>query len=254
MSKVVWLTDPHLVAPGHEPPQGVDPLPRLRAALAEAAALHADAARIVLSGDLVQLRNPEAYRLLREELERVRMPFRLLVGNHDDRAQLLDAFPETATVDGFIQSAEDLGDVQMLYLDTLAHDGKHHGELCPTRLQWLERQIAAADERPLLVFQHHPPCDIGVPALDRLRLLDNTGLARLLKARRAPTHLFCGHVHRNVSGRWAGHPFATLKSLHVQLAFDMRQPRLVYSDEPPGYGVILVDGGDIVVHHRDLPA
>jgi 3',5'-cyclic-AMP phosphodiesterase len=254
MKKLIWVTDLHLVEPGRDRPQGVDPLERLRRCLEEVRAIHSDAERIVLSGDLIHLRNPGAYRLLRAELDQTRTPFRLLVGNHDDRNALLRAFPEVEPVDGFLQGTDDLDGARLLYLDTLAADGKHHGELCPTRIRWISDQISSADARPLLIFQHHPPCEIGVPALDRLRLLDSEGLARLVRGRSGPTHLFCGHVHRNVGGLWAGHPFAALKSPHVQFDLDLTGARLVRSEEPPGYGVILISQNEIVVNYRDLPA
>jgi 3',5'-cyclic-AMP phosphodiesterase len=150
-------------------------LERLRRCLEEIKALHFDAERIVVSGDLIQMRNPGAYRLLRAELEQMPTPYRLLVGNHDNRDALLQTFPEVEHVDGFLQDADDLDGARLLCLDTLAADGKHHGELCPTRMGWLSDQISSADARPLLIFLHHPPCDIGVPALDRLRLLDSGG-------------------------------------------------------------------------------
>jgi 3',5'-cyclic-AMP phosphodiesterase len=254
MTKLIWLTDPHLAEPGRDWPQGIDPLERLRHCLEEIRAVHSDAARIVLSGDLIQLRNPGAYRLLRAELEQMPTPYRLLVGNHDDRDALQETFPHIQHSDGFIQAADDLEAARILYLDTLAANGKHHGELCPTRMRWLGDQILSADARPLLIFQHHPPCDIGVPALDRLRLLDSAGLARLVRGRSSPTYLFCGHVHRNVGGLWAGHPFAALKSPHVQFDLDLTGARLVRSEEPPGYGVILISQNEIVVNYRDLPA
>ncbi|NZA26139.1 phosphodiesterase [Luteimonas sp. SJ-92] len=254
MSSIIWMTDPHLATPGQAQPMGVDAWPRLRAALAEAAARHAGASRAVLTGDLAQRGEPATYAALREALAELPMPYRLLPGNHDDRAELLAAFPDTGSHRGFVQSFEDLGDAQLLYLDTLANDGSHHGELCGERLHWLEVRLAEADARPLLVFQHHPPFAVGIPAVDRLRLLESDPLERLLRARTAPTHLFCGHIHRSMSGRWAGHPFATLKSLHVQIALDATAPKLQYSDEPPGYGVIEVAGDDIQVHYRDLPA
>jgi 3',5'-cyclic-AMP phosphodiesterase len=254
VKKLIWLTDLHLVEPGGDWPQGIDPLARLRRCLEEIRALHADAERIVVSGDLIQLRNPSAYSLLRAELEQMPTPFRLMVGNHDDRAALLETFPEIEHVDGFVQGADDLEGARLLFLDTLAADGKHHGELCPVRMRWIMDQIPSADARPLLIFQHHPPCDIGVPALDRLRLLDNEGLARLVRARSAPTHLFCGHVHRNVSGLWAGHAFASLKSPHAQFDLDMTGARLARSNEPPGYGVILVRENEVVVNYRDVPS
>jgi 3',5'-cyclic-AMP phosphodiesterase len=253
MKKLIWLTDLHLAEPGRDWPQGVDPLERLRRCLEEVKALHSDAERIVLSGDLIHLRNPGPYSLLRAKLDQMPTPFRLLVGNHDDRDALLRTFPEVEPVDGFLQGADDLDCARLLYLDTLAGGGKHHGELCPVRMRWVSDEISAADARPLLIFQHHPPCDIGVPALDRLRLLDSEELARLVRGRSSPTHLFCGHVHRNVSGLWAGHPFACLKSTHVQFDLDMTGPKLVRSTEPPGYGVILISEHGIVVNYRDVP-
>lgn len=103
------------------------------------------------------------------------------------------------------------------------------------------------------IFLHHPPCDIGVPALDRLRLLDSDVLADLVRRRSGATHLFCGHLHRNVSGLWAGHPFASLKSPHIQFDLDMTGSQLVRSTEPPGYGVILIGQNGIVVNYRDIP-
>ena len=75
-----------------------------------------------------------------------------------------------------------------------------------------------------------------------------------MRGRSGPTHLFCGHVHRNVSGLWAGHPFAALKSLHVQFDLDMTGAKLVRSKELPGYAVILVSENGIVVNYRDVPA
>jgi 3',5'-cyclic-AMP phosphodiesterase len=252
--KLIWLTDLHLVEPGRDWPQGVDPLARLRACLEEIRALHSDAERIVISGDLIQLRNPGAYGMLRAELETMQIPYRLLVGNHDDRDALLESFPEIDDIEGFIQGADNLDGARLLYLDTLAADGKHHGELCPARMRWIGEQLRSVDERLLLIFLHHPPCGIGVPALDRLRLLDSDELADLVQKRSGPTHLFCGHLHRNVSGLWAGHPFASLKSPHVQFDLDMASPKLVRSNEPPGYGVLLIGKSEIVVNYRDIPA
>lgn len=254
MKKLIWMTDLHLVEQGQDSPQGVDPLARLRLCLEEIAELHSDADRLVISGDLIQLRNPGAYTILRAELERMSFPYRLLVGNHDDRGALRSIFPETTCIDGFVQGSENVDGAQLLYLDTQAADGKHHGELCQIRETWISEQIEVAGEEPLLIFMHHPPCDIGVPALDLLRLLNTDRLTGLLQRRRGPTHLFCGHVHRNASGLWAGHPFATLKSPHVQFALNMAADDMSRSLEPPGYAVVMVRPSEIVVNYRDVPA
>lgn len=151
----------------------------------------------------------------------------------------------------FVQGSDDIGETRLIYLDTLASEG-HHGELCPSRLDWLTEQLVAASARSVLIFLHHPPMEIGIPALDKLRLLESEGLRALLQARNAPTHLFCGHVHRNVSGRWSGHPFATLKSTNTQFAFDMQASRLIRCDEDPGYGVLLFDDERVIVNYVDI--
>lgn len=251
MTKLVWLTDLHLVEPGSDFPAAVDPLKGLRAALDEIGRLHDDAVRLVISGDLVQLRNPGAYRILREELASLSIPVRLLAGNHDDREALLDVFPEAGD-GGFVLRGENIGGARLVYVDTKASDGSHCGELCTERIGWLSGQVDLAGERPLLLFLHHPPFEIGVPALDRLRLLNSDALAELLESRTAPTHLFCGHLHRGVSGTWRGHAIQVLKSTHVQFELDMKGERLVRSAEPPAYAVIEIRDGDVVTNYRDI--
>ncbi|UYG04598.1 phosphodiesterase [Halomonas sp. LR3S48] len=251
MHKVVWLTDPHLIEPDSVSQAPSEAWQRFRRCLDEIQREHMDAELLVLTGDLVHLNNPGAYALLREELERLPMPYRLLVGNHDDRAALHAGFPDIPMAGGFVQGSDDIGEARLIYLDTQASEG-HHGELCPFRLDWLAAQMEEASRRPVLLFLHHPPIEIGVRALDRLRLLESEGLSDLLQLRRAPTHLFCGHVHRNVSGRWSGHSFATLKSTTTQFAFDMQASRLIRCDEDPGYGVLLFDDDKVVVNYVDI--
>lgn len=253
MHKVLWLTDPHLVETDASASLITsDPWRRFKATLDAIRCEHMDAELLVLTGDLVQLHNPGAYALLREELETLPMPYRLLVGNHDDRGALREVFPGISMTGGFVQGSDDIGKTRLVYLDTQADEG-HHGELCPFRLDWLADQFKAASARPVLVFMHHPPVEIGVPALDKLRLLQTDGLKELLQSRSEPTHLFCGHVHRNTSGRWSGHPFATLKSTNLQFAFDMQASRLMRCDEEPGYGVVLFDNDGVVVNYLDTP-
>lgn len=251
MTELVWNTVLHLVEPGSDFPAGVDPLKGLRAAFEGIRGLHDDAVRLVITGDLAQMRNPDAYGILREELEDLSFPVRFLAGNHDDRETLLDVFPEAGD-GGFVLGGEDIGGARLIYLDTKASDGSHYGELCSARIDWLAGQIELAGKRPVLLFLHHPPFEIGVPALDRLRLLDGDLLAGLLENRAAPTHLFCGHLHRNVSGTWRGHAVQVLKSTYVKFELDMTGDTLVRSAEPPAYAVIEIRDGDVMTNYRDI--
>ncbi|WP_406672498.1 phosphodiesterase [Natronospira sp.] len=247
-SKLLWITDLHLAETGYPRAQNAEPLRRLNAVLDELRDQHADADRLILTGDLVQSGSIEGYEVLRDALQDFPVPYRLLVGNHDHRDSLRKIFPDEPTVDSFLQSREDLHGTRLIYMDTQAENG-HHGELCAIRLAWLDAQLQSAGATPVLIFMHHPPMAIGVPPLDRLRLRDpDNALFHLLRARSAPTQLLFGHLHRNVSGLWAGHPFTVLESTHLPLVFDMTSDRLSRHPGPPGYGIVLLDNESVVIN------
>lgn len=253
--KLTWLTDLHLVAPGSEFPHRVDPAARTRQCLDHIRAYHADADRLIITGDLIQLRQHGAYALLKDLLVGMPMPVKLLVGNHDNRDAFFETFPDAPQVHGFVQDSEIVGGHQLIYLDTLADGGKHFGQLSSARLEWLD-QVMSQYDGPALLFMHHPPAIISIPPLDNLRLNDgDEELYKILRRhKQRPIHLFCGHVHRSLSGVWRGFPYAVMTTPHVGIAFDMHHQKLQPVDEAPGYGVILGVDDNIVVHTQVRPA
>lgn len=251
--KIIQVSDLHLVPPGTRL-LGLDPRARLDACLADINAQHGDAALCVFTGDLADRGAAAAYAALRAALRVLRVPYRLLIGNHDDRAAFRAAFPE-APCDGhgFVQSVFRCARGDLILLDT--HEpGSGAGSFCARRAAWLGDRLAEAGDRPVYLFLHHPPFDIGIPSLDRIRLADPAGLIRALDAApRRPAHLFFGHVHRPVSGSWRGIPFSALRATVHQVPLDFAQEAPVpYSLEPPAYNVILLDDERTVVHHHDF--
>jgi 3',5'-cyclic AMP phosphodiesterase CpdA len=100
---------------------------------------------------------------------------------------------------------------------------------------------------------HHPPLDIGVPAMDRIGLVDKLGFAEVVAGADHIRHIFFGHVHRPLSGAWRGIPYASLRSLVHQVPLDFVTETLEYFEHtPPAYNVILLDGEDTVVHHHEF--
>jgi Icc protein len=94
---------------------------------------------------------------LRRLLAPLRMPIYVIPGNHDARDPLRAAFGGDGYLssDGFIQYAVEDYPLRLVALDTLV-PGKHHGELCADRLDWLDRTLAAAPDRPTLVMMPSP--------------------------------------------------------------------------------------------------
>ena len=89
------------------------------------------------------------------------MPVHYVLGNHDR----LDTFNESSLSPG---GAEFLGyysfDCQGCHLVMLHTSGTGHGygEMDDAQLAWLEQDLACSSDKPVLIFAHHPPFDVGV--------------------------------------------------------------------------------------------
>jgi 3',5'-cyclic AMP phosphodiesterase CpdA len=248
--KLIQFTDLHLVKPG-EKLFGLDPLARLDACIADINRNHADADLVVISGDLTHCGEAIAYEVLKERLATLVTPYRLMLGNHDDRATFLAAFPDTVDETGFAQTWLDTPHGRLILLDTV-EPGSDGGRLCETRLAWLAERLAEAADRPVFLFMHHPPFDTHVPALDEVKLADADALRDVLGSHGKIGHIFCGHVHRPVSGSWRGIPFSALRGTNHQTALAFSGDYQT-SDEPPAYGVIFIEDQGVIVHFHDFP-
>ena len=249
--KFVQLTDPHFV-PGDGRLYGLSPRDRLRPAIADINANHGDAAFVIVTGDLTDDGSEGAYRTLREVLEELTVPFHLVLGNHDRRDGFRAVFPEVPTdADGFVQYALDIGERSFIVLDTL-EEGRGEGTLCARRLAWLDAALAARPGRPVYVFLHHPPLPVGLGGMDRIRLVQSDALADVLARHDEPRHLFFGHLHRPVHGTWRGIPFSCHRAIGHQLALRLTEANVFPGClEPPAYAVVLLNGGDTVIHVHD---
>lgn len=246
--KIIHLTDPHLVPRG-QMLWGLDPTARLDACLADAARLHADAAFCVLSGDLTDAGDRDAYVWLKQRLAEIRMPSVLMLGNHDDRKEFRSVFPEhPCDASGFIQQARHTPDGVFLFLDTLKGGTAPEGQYCTDRQAWLVREIERAGDHPIYIFMHHPPCNIGIEGMDRIKLEEADAFRDIISAGANIRHIFFGHVHRVVYVNWHGIPCSSLPGTNHQVSLVADQLGSAYTNEPPGYGIIQIEAGGVAVH------
>jgi 3',5'-cyclic AMP phosphodiesterase CpdA len=249
------MTDIHILPEG-ETIIGLDPFARFRATLDHALIRHPDAAALILMGDLTHHGRPEEYTRFASALDGLEIPIIPMLGNHDRREAYLAAFPDAPqTADGHVQSVRDLDRHRIITLDTLDGppypSGHHAGRLCTARMAWLGEALDGADGRMPLVFAHHPPHAIGIPGMDMIPLADGGPVLALLA--RHGAHLFCGHVHRTISGSQAGVPWTMFKSTCHQGPLDLLTPNSSLSiDEPAAYGVLLLTEGGVIAHSEDV--
>ena len=138
---------------------------------------------------------------------------------------------------------------RFLLLDTVEH-GKNWGSYCEKRSAWLRSQLEKAGSKAAYLFMHHPPFNIGIPALDRISLReDSKRIQKIVNDFSNIKHLFFGHVHRPVSGSWHGIPFTTLRGTNHQVQLDLKaEDYLPISHEPPAYCVIFLEPQQTTVH------
>ena len=246
--RFVQVSDLHIV-PNGQKLHGLDPVRRFKQCIADINT-HAESVEFcVITGDLCDQGDPESYKLLRKLLKGLKLPYHLMVGNHDRREDFFKVFPAAARDRaGFVQSELVTDSGVFLFLDSV-DEGEHAGVYCERRRAWLSERLEQAGERPVYVFMHHPPFEIGFPSLDRMALNDGERFRELLESTGQVRHLFFGHVHRPVSGSWGSVPFSALPGTNHQIAtdFEMVTP-MPYSHGPAAYAIVDLEDNRTLVH------
>ncbi|WP_052409591.1 metallophosphoesterase [Paraburkholderia oxyphila] len=206
---IVQLTDLHVVEPGTLGHNGTDNTQYVAHALSRVGALEPKPRAVVLTGDLADHGSVAEYAALRAMLDEIDVPAYLALGNHDNRANFLEVFgnaPCLAQRGAFVQYRVNLGDLDLLVLDTL-QEGKIAGHFCDERLAWLADDLAAHRGRPTLVALHHPPID----GLSQLEFFEKGGdwyhaLLDTLGTHDNIIGIMAGHTHRSASTTTQGIP------------------------------------------------
>ena len=205
---VLWhLSDTHLVGDG--PLYGaVDATARLRQVLAEAEASGARPDAIVVTGDLADKGEPDAYALLRAVMEPVAERLGALVvwamGNHDDRAGVRHALLGEPASDDPIDRVDEVDGLRIVTLDTSV-PGHHHGEIRQSQLDWLARVLAEPAPHGTILALHHPPVPSVLDLAVLVELRDQHRLADVLRGTDVRTVL-AGHLHYSTTAMFAGIP------------------------------------------------
>ncbi len=205
---IIQLSDTHIVAEGKLLHGSVDSLANVVAALAAVEASDVVPAAFILSGDLTDSGDPEAYQRLRAAVEpvaaRIGAPVLYAMGNHDARgpfrAGLLGAEPSTEPFDYVHWS----GDLRIIVLDS-TEPGHHHGDLTDDQLAFLTEELRTPAPAGSILVLHHPPVPSPLPFINTLLLRQPQRLAAAL-AGGDVSMILCGHSHHASAGALAGIP------------------------------------------------
>lgn len=237
-ARLVQLTDLHLTAREDGRVFGSEVWRHLDRALAHVAQREPAVDRLVLTGDLANRGEADAYARLADRLQAWRGRLLLVPGNHDHRERLRAAFPgQWDAAAPRLTFAGAAAGCRLLGLDSLCQ-GRTRGQLDAWQLSWLRGQLAG-HAAPWVLFLHHPPVRVRCWWLDKDLLRDRAELHAILAAR-PPRAIFAGHVHQEHAGTFAGAPLATSPAVAYQ--YGPRAWLPLPSARAPALRVVDIDG------------
>lgn len=244
MTKIIQISDTHLVGEGNFVSKTLEtaaPLEDLIGRISEIQLEVGAIDAIIISGDISDDGSVESYARFKSILSPLNLPFFAVPGNHDVRSSFRAAFSSA----GYLPDSNKLnwhqivGEVHIIGLDTLI-EGQGRGELDSKTLQFLETTLENLNNAPVILMFHHPPFKSGINFMDSIGL--HTGQSRLseiLKSYFGELIVVCGHIHRNIVTRLAGHTVISAPSTCSSFLYN------VHKNAPVGF---LKQAGGLILH------
>lgn len=251
---IAQITDIHL---GFEPDNPAEfNRKRLDQVLARLMAMDPKPDMLLATGDIVDRGDDASYRRLRNAFAQVDIPVWPAMGNHDDRANFAQHFPEIAQDGGFVQYVVETGPLRLIVIDTL-EIGRHGGGFCETRAAWLTARLDEAPGRQTVIVMHHPPVEVGIEWMDMKASEDWALRFRdCIRGRTNIVAILTGHLHRPITCAWEGTILAICPSTAPQVALDLapidpeapdNRPMIIA--DPPAYALHYWNGAQLVTHY-----
>jgi 3',5'-cyclic AMP phosphodiesterase CpdA len=208
---LLHLSDLHLLGGTRALHGAVDSMERFREVCRQIIDSKIQPEAVILTGDLAEKGEIEAYRRLREVVDPLCETLGATpiwaMGNHDNRANFREVFPE-ASKGGRPMDPLDrsyfVNGLRIITLDTTV-PGHHHGELSEEQLEWLADELSTPAPDGTILALHHPP----VPCVQDLAVLvelrDQAALAAVV-GNSDVRAILGGHLHYSTSASFAGVP------------------------------------------------
>jgi len=252
---IAQITDLHLRTDGRRLKGLVDSEARLDAAITHLNALSPRPDLVLATGDLANKAHTQDYVALRRAFDRLEMPSYVIPGNHDDRAMLRDIFadmgylPESGP---FLHYVIEDYPLRLIGLDTM-HPGSDGGEFCAERRAWLDDRLTEQQERPTLIFMHHPPFETRIGYMDKLAFIGAAELEAVVARHPQVLRVIAGHMHRDITVAWGGTIATVASSLVFQMALDLAPGApSAFVLEPPAANIYYYHPGQGIIQHRSV--
>jgi 3',5'-cyclic AMP phosphodiesterase CpdA len=261
----VHFTDTHVVGPGVRLRE-VDTCQSLERVVNAVNGLSPRPAFVIVGGDLVSpdissdsieghrdatdAEYEASYAVLRSILERLTVPFHMLMGNHDRRGPFRRVMlSQQAPDDERHCFVVDVDGYRVCALDSL-DPGKKPGVLGASQLDWLRDRLLEAADREVVIAVHHHAVPIGLERLDVQMLMDAEALWKVIVEAGNVRGVLCGHVHLQHEEVRHGIPVVTTPSTCFQSSKLFKEKQ--YLTGPPTFRLVTCGGGAMTSELRQL--
>lgn len=184
---------------------------------------------LVVTGDIAQDGDPDAYRMFSRLLANEGAPVYCLPGNHDNKVHLREALDgKVISMPRYIVEKEWL----LLFLDT-SKSGEVHGEITAMQIEWTKAIITHYPNHHVALFIHHHPVPVGSPWLDKDGLMNGEEVLDQLRQLPQIKTIVCGHIHQNLDQQV--HGIRILGTPSTCLQFTPYSAQISFSPLPPAY-------------------
>lgn len=227
--RVVQLSDCHLFASTEGKLLGLNTEESLEKVLELIAREQKGMELILATGDLSQDASPASYLRLIDKLGRFPVPNYWLEGNHDVTRPMAEAL---GTRERMSPCVVHLPAWDIVMLDSTI-PGEVPGELDPGDLEFLEKSLAAAPGKHVMVCLHHHPVPLGCAWLDTQVVASADKFFGVIDRHRNVRAIIWGHVHQEYDAVRKGVRMLAVPSTCVQ--FKPHSEDFAVDDAAPGY-------------------
>lgn len=238
---IAHLSDTHLLDGGAPLGGRADTVSNLHRAAEQLSRMTGGLDAILVTGDVADLGEEDAYRRVRAVLDPVaditgaRIVW--VMGNHDEREPFRRVLlGDDRGDDGPVNQVIDLDGLRIVTVDSSV-PGYHHGILEAETLDWLDAVLAEPAPNGTIVALHHAPIATPLALMDVLELRRQDEFAEVVRDRDVRA-ILGGHLHYPTQGTFAGIPVSVAGSLAYTMDLSAPARHLVGIDGGRSFSLV----------------
>ncbi|SIS22557.1 metallophosphoesterase [Williamsia sterculiae] len=202
---------------------------------------------LVVTGDIADAGTPSQYMEAAAVLQ-TPIPMLIAPGNHDNRENFSRDLLGVHPTAGPINFAQTVGGALILSCDS-SIPGRPEGYLADETIEWMDAEITAAGDVPVIVAVHHPPVTLDMPFMDSIRMQGVERLGALIVKHSNIITFLCGHAHTGAVTRYYRRRVCIAPGVASTLNLPFENDGIINESQPAGLALHVIDHRWRVITH-----